>query len=203
VCNDIWRFLIEQKMVIAIWTFVVEIWQFCAKQFWLWGFFCVALAVFATVFAIGITIVSEVAAVIALILCELACIVLNIGPHASAPMCFDASKHPSNQTPSAPPAAALAVSAGGPYRGTIDVPVSMNATVYNQPLPSGASIAWDFGDGAKASGASVSHAYSTPQQFTVKVSVLGQTLVGIGPLASDSTTALIVGEGSFNPNDIG
>jgi len=200
MCNDVWRFILDQRWVKAVWAFVLQVWQFCGDQFWLWRFFCSLLAVFVTLFAIGVTVVIEVAAFLALSLCETWCVILNVidrsGPNH---MCFDYTQHqPDQTTQTPPPTPALTVSAGGPYKGNIYEPLSMHATT-NQPLGAGNTISWELGDGTKASGADISHVYAAPLVFTVTVSVLGQTYVGIGPIASDSTTARIVAKGSVPP----
>jgi hypothetical protein len=206
MCNDIWRELIDQRLVRTVWAFVVQVWQFCNDQFWLWTFFCWVLAIFVTVFAIGITVVFEIVLVVALTVCESVCVLLNVGNRPSPPRCFDYTEHPSNssnQGTAPTPTPALAVSAGGPYTGNIDEPISMQATISNQPLSPGNTISWDLGDGTTATGANISHVYTSPLVFTVTVSVLGQTLVGTGPIATGSTTARIIAQGGLAPPTIG
>jgi chitodextrinase len=65
-------------------------------------------------------------------------------------------------------------SAGAPAFGNVEVPASLSAgsqgtfsAVVSTWLSP--SVTWDFGDGAKASGAAVSHAYASPGTYTVTI----------------------------------
>src|SRR5262249_37517260 len=49
--------------------------------------------------------------------------------------------------------------------------LSVNGSASNDPDGNIASYAWDFGDSTGGSGATASHMYSTPGQYTVKLTV--------------------------------
>lgn len=80
----------------------------------------------------------------------------------------------------APPTA----NAGGPYTGTVGVPIQFaggDSTGINL------SFTWDFGDGTTATGVVVTHTYTAPGTYTVTLTVVDQ----FGRQASDRTTATI------------
>jgi len=58
-----------------------------------------------------------------------------------------------------------------PNPATAAAAVSFNGVASSDPDGSIASYAWDFGDGASASGATPSHAYAAPGAYTVKLTV--------------------------------
>jgi len=80
----------------------------------------------------------------------------------------------------APPTA----NAGGPYTGTVGVPIQFaggDSTGFNL------SFTWDFGDGTTATGVVVTHTYNAPGTYTVVLTVVDR----FGRQASDRTTATI------------
>lgn len=80
----------------------------------------------------------------------------------------------------APPTA----KAGGPYTGTVGVPIQFaggDSTGFNL------SFTWDFGDGTTATGVVVTHTYTAPGTYTVTLTVVDR----FGQQASDRTTATI------------
>jgi PKD repeat protein len=78
---------------------------------------------------------------------------------------------------------------GGPYSGTVGVPVSFNGSGSTDPDGNPLTYAWDFGDGATGSGATPSHAYAAEGTFTVALTVTDN---GTPPLSNTaSTTATI------------
>jgi len=79
----------------------------------------------------------------------------------------------------APPALS---SVSVPGSATTGVPTGMSAAAFDRW--SGASISWNFGDGATATGGSVSHAYGAPGVYSVNVS----STDGAGNSSSTSRT---------------
>jgi len=78
---------------------------------------------------------------------------------------------------------------GGPYSGTVGVPVSFNGSGSSDPDGNPLTYAWDFGDGGTGTGATPSHAYATEGTFTVALTVTDN---GTPPLSNTaSTTATI------------
>jgi PKD repeat protein len=61
--------------------------------------------------------------------------------------------------------------AGGPYSGSVGIPVAFSGTGSQDPDGSIVSWAWNFGDGTTGSGASPTHAYATGGTFTVTLTV--------------------------------
>jgi hypothetical protein len=90
---------------------------------------------------------------------------------------------------SQPPAT---ISAGGPYSGTLNTPITFTATADNVPSGLGYKITWGFGDGTTATGGIVTHTYAIPAIYQVTVS-LSLNFTGIPPLAQNSTTATVLG----------
>lgn len=114
--------------------------------------------------------------------------------------------------PQPPPvsASAVAVSAGGPYQGTVGTAIQFSGTAsgsYNltactdgsnyglpglacttstQPASSG-SFFWDFGDGTSATGAAVTHTYASPGTYTVTLTLS----LGDAGLFTGQTTATV------------
>jgi PKD repeat protein len=83
----------------------------------------------------------------------------------------------------------LTVYAGGPYSGTVGVPVFMSADIGLGGRPPGpVQVQWAFGDGAAGSGENVSHTYTAPGTYNVTVTAS----VGVGQTATDSTTVTII-----------
>lgn len=61
--------------------------------------------------------------------------------------------------------------AGGPYTGSVGVPVAFSGTSSQDPDGSIVSWAWNFGDGNSGSGPSPTHTYVTGGTFTVTLTV--------------------------------
>lgn len=61
--------------------------------------------------------------------------------------------------------------AGGPYSGSIGVPVAFTGTGSRDPDGSIVSYAWNFGDGGSGSGPTPTHTYATAGAFTVTLTV--------------------------------
>jgi len=76
--------------------------------------------------------------------------------------------------------------AGGPYTGTINVPVSFDGTGSSDPDGDTLTYSWDFGDGTTGSGATPSHTYTASASYTVTLTVSDGNLT-----ATDATTAAI------------
>jgi len=82
----------------------------------------------------------------------------------------------------APPAA---IDAGGPYAGMVGTAISFTATLTTPPP--GYTVVWTFGDGATASGSSVSHTYAAAGSYQVTATLyLGQIA-----LATDSAITTV------------
>jgi PKD repeat protein len=77
--------------------------------------------------------------------------------------------------------------AGGPYNGTVGVPVSFDGTGSSDPDGTIASYAWDFGDGSTGTGATPTHAYAAAGNFTVVLTVTDND----GATSTCTTTANI------------
>jgi PKD repeat protein len=92
----------------------------------------------------------------------------------------------------ATPLAFVTVNAGGPYSGSVGVPVGFSASS-NASVP---QFTWDFGDGQAGSGPAVSHPFSTAGTFFVRVTVYDQATgnTGVG-----SASAVIAGPGAAPP----
>ncbi|HEX5031157.1 MAG TPA: putative Ig domain-containing protein [Candidatus Eisenbacteria bacterium] len=67
--------------------------------------------------------------------------------------------------------AAPTADAGGPYTGSLNVPVSFNGTGSSDPDGDALTYSWDFGDGNSGSGATPMHPYSSTGTFTVTLTV--------------------------------
>ncbi len=61
--------------------------------------------------------------------------------------------------------------AGGPYTGTINLPLSFDGTGSSDPDGTIVSYDWDFGDGSTGSGATPTHTYAATGVFTVTLCV--------------------------------
>lgn len=81
--------------------------------------------------------------------------------------------------------------AGGPYSGSIGVPVAFSGTGSQDPDGSIVSWAWNFGDGNSGSGPSPTHTYATGGTFTVTLTVTDND-----NLKDSATAAVIVTDGS-------
>lgn len=61
--------------------------------------------------------------------------------------------------------------AGGPYSGIVGEPVEFDATGSSDSNNDDLAYKWDFGDGTTGSGATPSHTYDEPGEYTVKLTV--------------------------------
>jgi PKD repeat protein len=77
--------------------------------------------------------------------------------------------------------------AGGPYTGSVGLPVSIDGSGSTDPDGSIVSYDWNFGDGTTGTGASTTHTYATPGSFTITLNVKDSDNL----TASGSTTANI------------
>jgi PKD repeat protein len=92
---------------------------------------------------------------------------------------FDAGDGQGNLPPDA--------DANGPYTGTAGVAVDFDGTASTDTDGSITTWNWDFGDGAKGSGETTSHTYSSADIWNVTLTVID----GEGATASDTTRAFI------------
>ena len=81
--------------------------------------------------------------------------------------------------------------AGGPYSGTVGVPVSFDGTASQDPDGSIVSYSWNFGDGGSGSGASPAHAYTVAGSYTVTLTVTDND-----NLTDSATATVTVSDGS-------
>lgn len=76
---------------------------------------------------------------------------------------------------------------GGPYTGKVGVAVSFNGSLSTAPPGSSLGFAWQFGDGATASGATPTHTYASICTCTVTLTVTDDT----AGVSTATTTATI------------
>jgi hypothetical protein len=86
----------------------------------------------------------------------------------------------------APPNRAPTAVAGGPYSGTVGVPVEFDGRQSSDPDGDALAMSWEFGDGGSGAGAVVAHAYSSEGDYTGTLTVTDGELS-----ATDQTTASI------------
>lgn len=79
--------------------------------------------------------------------------------------------------------------AGGPYQGFVGFAVEFDGTGSSDPLGSPLTYAWDFGDGASATGPQPAHTYVTDGTYTVTLTVTNNR----GQSDSDDAAATIGG----------
>jgi PKD repeat protein len=91
-------------------------------------------------------------------------------------------------TINAPPVAEFVA----PARGMVGEPVLFDATPSGDPDGMISAYKWDFGDGAKGEGVRASHAYRSPGQYTVKLTVTDNSQLENG---SASTAKVVTVEG--------
>jgi RHS repeat-associated protein len=103
-------------------------------------------------------------------------LVVNDGQFDSAPDSVTVTADNANPT----------ANAGGPYTGTVNVPIQFSGTG-NDPEGDGLTFSWDFGDGGTASGPSPTHAYTTADVFTVTLTVSDP----FGGIGTSQTTATV------------
>jgi PKD repeat protein len=77
--------------------------------------------------------------------------------------------------------------AGGPYAGEVGVPVFFNGSTSSDADGDALQYAWSFGDGAKATGPSPTHAFTEAKSFAVQLTVSD----GRGGSHSSTATAVI------------
>jgi PKD repeat protein len=82
--------------------------------------------------------------------------------------------------------------AGGPYSGTVNIPVLFDGSGSSDPDGTVDSYAWDFGDGSTDTGATPSHTYTSQGKFPVTLTVTDN----LGATSTCKGTATITG-----PND--
>ena len=81
--------------------------------------------------------------------------------------------------------------AGGPYTGSIGVPVNFDGTGSTDPDGSVVSHDWDFGDGSTGNGSAPMHSYAAGGSFTVTLTVTDND-----NLTSTATTTAGIADGS-------
>src|SRR5258705_692245 len=73
-----------------------------------------------------------------------------------------------------PPNRAPVSNAGGPYTGTVGVPVTFNGSASTDPDGDPLTYAWEFGDGSSAVGSAPEHAYAAAGAYSVCLTVAAQ-----------------------------
>jgi hypothetical protein len=201
VCREFWRFAqAAGRIAETFWQWVSVPWQYCSAQPCVWWCLCcnrwvcwlalIALAVLLIVFYVLIVVTFF----IALVVCELLCLLFAVLQAPSGKItlrCFqysDLPVPPANR----PPAAQTT----GPYNGRVGQAVQMSASGSTDPEGSALTATWDFGDGATGTGLTTSHVYANVGVFNVTVTVSDGSLSGTAV-----TTATIVGIGGWNPDD--
>lgn len=85
--------------------------------------------------------------------------------------------------------------AGGPYAGEANLPVIFDASQSADPDSEALTYAWDFGDGESGSGASPSHVYVEPRQYTVSLTVTDAR----GATATGTTSVTVIPQADRAP----
>jgi hypothetical protein len=85
----------------------------------------------------------------------------------------------------------IRITLSGPFIGIAGQPVTFSAQIDTSGVPSGTpvNIQWSFGDGATASGLTVTHTYSAPGTYAVTLTVSAS-----GQQSTVGTTAVISGQ---------
>ncbi len=79
--------------------------------------------------------------------------------------------------------------AGGPYAGLVGASIAFDASASSDPDGDALTLAWDFGDGAQASGMTASHAYSAAGRFAVGLSASDGALTATDTTSADVTAS--------------
>jgi PKD repeat protein len=79
--------------------------------------------------------------------------------------------------------------AGGPYSGTVNVPVNMTGAASSDPDGDALTYAWDFGDAQNGTGVTVSHPYTAAGTYTVTLTVTDN---GSPSLSNSATTTATI-----------
>ncbi len=87
----------------------------------------------------------------------------DVGATDAAGTTADVTNPPTNQPPVADP--------GGPYSGSVGVPVAFDGTASADPDGTITAYDWDFGDGNLGSGATPTHTYAVDGNYTVTLTV--------------------------------
>jgi len=81
----------------------------------------------------------------------------------------------------------LTAEANGPYTGIVNTPIQFSGSAIGGTAPY--TYAWTFGDGATSTEQNPTHAYTTPGDFTVTLTVTDN----LGSTASDTATVTVAG----------
>ncbi len=92
-------------------------------------------------------------------------------------------------------------SAGGPYTGTVGVPVNFNGSASSDPDGDALTFAWDFGDGGTGTGATPAHAYAAAGSYNVTVRATDPDLL-FGDAATTATVQDFVAANVFYAFDL-
>jgi sugar lactone lactonase YvrE len=94
----------------------------------------------------------------------------------------------SQPPPTQPPKA----SAGGPYMGTVGVPVNFSGAGSSDPQGQPLAYAWSFGDSSTATGANPSHVYPQVAGVAVSTYTVGLTVTDTSGLNDQATTTATI-----------
>jgi hypothetical protein len=133
------------------------------------------------IIVITVFVLIEIFTFIFVIICEILCILANIGNAPDKPMCF---AFRGNTAPTAV--------TDGPYQGLIGQMIAMSAAGSTDAELDTLSATWTLGDGSTQTGLSVSHAYANVGVFSIEVTVSDNR----GASSKAQTTATISAIGS-------
>lgn len=91
--------------------------------------------------------------------------------------------------------------AGGPYTGTIGVPINFNGSASSDPDGDVLTFAWDFGDGNTGTGATPAHTYAAAGSYNVTLRVTDPGAL-FGDAATTASVQAFLAANAFNLNYI-
>lgn len=192
MCTSLWTTLTNRVWFEDHWNYYVTgpwnwcsrnpctVWCLCCDRWLCWiGVILIAIIV------ITVFVLIEIFVFIFAIICEILCIIANIGNAPGKPSCF-AFRGNTAPTPVT----------DGPYKGLVGQMIAMSAAGSTDAELDTISASWSLGDGSTQTGLAISHAYANVGVFTVEVTVSDNR----GASATAQTTATISAIGSGGPD---